>query len=271
MANVNGERYPERVEDIVRLLDAEVAAPVQFVKGLQTLYDAGARVFVADRSEAGTCRVRRGRARDDDVVTPCLRTNHPKLGDVPSFNQALCGLWPPGTGPPRGTATDGVRSPTPLRSPASPRYAPSRGHHRRRARAPGGERLFDDANVRRILDGEQLIDVIPSELRRRILDKHITRLVKGENGSGSFEAIDDVADVIKLAARAGELDLAASSASTRISYARSGVIPSWRSPPGSTRCATPACRSSSTTARRARTRSCRTAGACPTHSATTRA
>ena len=39
-----------------------------------------------------------------------------------------------------------------------------------------------------------------------MLDKHITRLVKGEAG-GRFETIDSPADVIKLAGRAGEFDL----------------------------------------------------------------
>ena len=35
-----------------------------------------------------------------------------------------------------------------------------------------------------------------------MLDKHITRLVKSDDGGGRFETIDDAADVIKLAARA---------------------------------------------------------------------
>ncbi len=73
---------------------------------------------------------------------------------------------------------------------------------------PGTERLFDDANLARLLDGEQGIDVIPGRLRREILDKHITRLVKGEDGSATFETIDRLEDVIKLAARAGAFDLA---------------------------------------------------------------
>lgn len=72
---------------------------------------------------------------------------------------------------------------------------------------PGTERLFDDANVVRLLNGEQGIDVIPGRLRHDILDKHITRLVKAEDGSASFEAIDRLDAVIKLAARAGAFDL----------------------------------------------------------------
>src|ERR1019366_5148006 len=67
--------------------------------------------------------------------------------------------------------------------------------------------VFDDGNLARILDGEQFIDVIPTRIRDAILDKHMTRLVKRENGTPSFEVIDDAADVIKLAGRGGEVDL----------------------------------------------------------------
>src|ERR1035437_5283674 len=49
VANVNGEFYPTGAGVVPQMLDLlaqQVAAPVQFVKGLNTLYDAGARVFV---------------------------------------------------------------------------------------------------------------------------------------------------------------------------------------------------------------------------------
>ena len=48
--------------------------------------------------------------------------------------------------------------------------------------------------------------MIPGRLRREMLDKHITRLVKGDDGGASFETIDRLDDVIKLAARAGAFD-----------------------------------------------------------------
>ena len=48
---------------------------------------------------------------------------------------------------------------------------------------------------------------IPTRFRRAMLDKHITRLVKSENGEPRFETISDVADVIKLAGRGGAFDL----------------------------------------------------------------
>ncbi|MCK4775410.1 MAG: beta-ketoacyl synthase, partial [Candidatus Krumholzibacteria bacterium] len=73
---------------------------------------------------------------------------------------------------------------------------------------PGVEKVFDDANVQRILDGGQFIGAVPDSIRERMADKHIIRLVKTNDGSGSFETIDNVDEVIKLAARGGDLDLA---------------------------------------------------------------
>ena len=74
---------------------------MQFVKGLRTLHDAGARVFV----EVG----RKKRCRDLSMMCSAsaamwfpLFTNHPKVGDIASFNQALCGLYAAGLG--RGVA-----------------------------------------------------------------------------------------------------------------------------------------------------------------------
>ena len=72
---------------------------------------------------------------------------------------------------------------------------------------PGTEHIFDDGNLARILRGDQFIDLIPTRLRRAMLDKHITRLMKNDNGGPSFETINNVADVIKLAGRGGAFDL----------------------------------------------------------------
>ena len=80
------------------LLAQQVASPVQFVKGLQ--YAVRRRrtyVFV----EVGPKKALQGFAEEvlgdrGDVVS--LFTNHPKVGDIPSFNQALCGLYAAGLG-----------------------------------------------------------------------------------------------------------------------------------------------------------------------------
>src|SRR5205085_8561970 len=96
IANVNGELYPEAREAMLDLLARQVASPVQFVKGLETLYAQGARVFV----EVGPKRALQGFV-DDVLDSPdvlALSTNHPKQEDAVAFNQALAGLYAAGLG-----------------------------------------------------------------------------------------------------------------------------------------------------------------------------
>ena len=263
VANVNGEFYPMGPDVVPQMLDIlaqQVAAPVQFVKGLRTLYDAGARVFV----EVGPKKALQGFAEDvlgdrGDVVS--FFTNHPKNGDIPSFNQALCGLYAAGLG--RGQAEVSLelaeKPLTVVSAPASPvetlrqaplaasvpatstASAPSNGDrymelgrffaevlergqqiYQGQKKAPteapivitgaalglpGTEHIFDDGNIARILRGDQFIDAIPTRFRQAMLDKHITRLMKSDNGGPTFESINALADVIKLAARGNAFDL----------------------------------------------------------------
>ncbi len=72
---------------------------------------------------------------------------------------------------------------------------------------PGVDQVFDDANIGRILAGQQFIHTLPESARARMADMHITRLVKSESGAASFETIDDPAEVIKLAGRRAPLDI----------------------------------------------------------------
>ncbi|MEN8158937.1 MAG: type I polyketide synthase, partial [Myxococcota bacterium] len=93
VGNVHGELYPTGPgarERILDLLAEQVASPVQFVKGLETLYAEGVRVAL----EVGPKKALLGFATDvlgghEDFVA--LFSNHPKVGDVASLNQALCG------------------------------------------------------------------------------------------------------------------------------------------------------------------------------------
>jgi acyl transferase domain-containing protein/NAD(P)-dependent dehydrogenase (short-subunit alcohol dehydrogenase family)/acyl carrier protein len=260
VANVNGEFYPMGPDVVPKMLDIltqQVASPVQFVKGLRTLYEAGARVFV----EVGPKKALQGFAEDvlsdrGDVVS--LFTNHPKVGDIVAFNQALCALYAAGLGrgqaeewretgalstaeasvadPPHpiAPALSGSISVTPPANSSGDRYAElghlfagvlDRGWQIYRGPdqpspsslpvvitgaalgLPGTEHIFDDANIGRILRGDQFIDPIPDRLRRAMLDKHINRLVKSDNGGPTFESINNLADVIKLAARGKTFDL----------------------------------------------------------------
>ncbi|MDR1727061.1 MAG: acyltransferase domain-containing protein, partial [Acidobacteriota bacterium] len=100
ITNVTGGFYPSGpgvVPEMIGLLGRQVSSPVQFIKGLNTLYDAGARVFV----EMGPKRILYGFVEDvlggrEDVLA--LFTNHPRIGEAASVNMALCGLYAAGLG-----------------------------------------------------------------------------------------------------------------------------------------------------------------------------
>jgi len=269
IANVSGEFYPTGpgVEtEMLDILAKQVSSPVQFVKGLESLHGAGARVYV----EVGPKRALQGFV--DDVLgergVASLFTNHPKADDVVAFNQALCGLYAAGVGVGEDDAVatraaGGAREELTGAPPAAPSPAPpvpvspvaarpsasaagsgavATGDDARNLQLgrmfasfleqagrlyageavatrapvvvsgaalglPGLPHVFDDGNLARLLHGQQLIDVIPTRFRRAILDKNVTRLVKSEESGAAFVRIDDPNDVIKLAARAGELDL----------------------------------------------------------------
>ena len=198
VANVNGGFYPMGAGSrtaMLEILARQIASPVQFIQGLRTLYEAGARVFV----EVGPKKALHGFVEDvlgsrPDVLA--LFTNHPKLEDATAFNQALCGLYASGLGASRAEREEPVATQPVVITGAA-------------LGLPGTERIFDDHNVSRILKGEQFIDVIPIRCRKAMLDKHITRLVKSDNGGPSFEQIHHASEVVKLAGRGGAFDLEA--------------------------------------------------------------
>jgi acyl transferase domain-containing protein len=97
VANVTGELYPTTVEAIKDILELQIASPVQWVKGLETLYANGCRTFV----EVGPKKALKGFVDDVLGAKPgvvSLFTNHPKTGELQSFNHALCGLYAAGYG-----------------------------------------------------------------------------------------------------------------------------------------------------------------------------
>ncbi len=276
IANVTGDFYPTGGDvrrKVLDLLTLQVASPVQFVKGLETLYHAGARVFV----EVGPKRALQGFVEDVLGQRPgvvSLATNHPRLGDVVAFNQALCGFYAAGIGAATAAARPRVveLAPAPRLAPATvaaPATAPpaatavtapapvvstalssggsgdsirdlgllfaeflEKGMRIHRGEAapapasapapavepvvvsgaslglPGRPKVFQDDNVAAILRGDQLIGRLPDRILEAMATKHITRLVKSEHGESRFEEVTSTDEVIKLAGRIGELDLA---------------------------------------------------------------
>ncbi|MBD3189419.1 MAG: acyltransferase domain-containing protein, partial [Candidatus Heimdallarchaeota archaeon] len=74
---------------------------------------------------------------------------------------------------------------------------------------PGRNRkVFAESNFDDILSGENFIEPIPKEFREKMVEKNIVRLVKDAVKGAQFQSINDVSEVIKLAAQKGEFDLA---------------------------------------------------------------
>jgi len=273
IANVSGAPYPTDITAIKDNLEQQIASPVQWVKGLETLYAAGCRVFV----ECGPKKALKGFVDDVLGAKPgvvSLFTNHPKTGELASLNQALCGLLAAGLGATapepttnghggpgsaghlersavdheldqaapekdttvshtNGNGNGAKAAPASLDAlgallaralEAAPAAAPAQPAAFDRNTAPPGsvvisgtglglpgaeKPVMDPDNAMRILRGEQFIDLIPARFRDRMLRKRITRVVKGEDGAGSFETIDDPDHVIRLAGRPGSFDLSA--------------------------------------------------------------
>ena len=83
------------METIRRRLADQMASSVQFVKGVETCYREGARIFL----EVGPKRALQALAEsilEDKSDVLCLSTNHPKRGGVRSFHDAMCGLYAAG-------------------------------------------------------------------------------------------------------------------------------------------------------------------------------
>ncbi|NPV56114.1 MAG: acyltransferase domain-containing protein, partial [Anaerolineae bacterium] len=131
VANVTGALYPDGKEAVLDLLAQQVASPVQFIKGVRTLYDQGGRVFV----EVGPKRVLSALANDILKGQPgaaVFATNHPREGALISFNKALCGLLAAGVSPVASAATAAFAAanasamPVPgIIAPASPTAVPA--------------------------------------------------------------------------------------------------------------------------------------------------
>jgi acyl transferase domain-containing protein len=185
VANVDGEFYPSGPDARPAMLDIlgqQVASPVQFIKGLRTLFNAGARVFV----EVGPKKALHGFVEDilgdrSDVLA--LFTNHPKFEDTVAFNNALCGLYASGLGA-ACVETEAAPAPKAAEKPQTTTPVVITGAS---LGLPGTEHIFDDGNVARMLAGEQFISAIPARFREAMLDKHITRLMKSDNGGPTFE------------------------------------------------------------------------------------
>ena len=88
--NVTSSWYPETRGEILDLLSEQVAAPVEWIAQLERMYADGARVFV----ECGPKRALTGFVASTLKRRPhrAIFTNHPKVGELESFDNALAAL-----------------------------------------------------------------------------------------------------------------------------------------------------------------------------------
>ena len=223
-ANVTGNVYPNDRDAILDMLAAQVASPVQFIRGIQTLSDLGARVFVESGPKRVLCAltgdILKGR---EDVQL--LASNHPRKGGLVSFNEALCGLFAAGVQPifdqPQAAVSieQSVSSALPvdeMQQPVAvePVYPvnPAAGLtgsvviSGAGVGLPGqGRSVFADDNIQRLLKGEQLIEPLNPSVRDEMIQKRVTRLVKSDAGA-VMVAIDELDQTIKLAGQRGAFD-----------------------------------------------------------------
>ena len=85
------------------LLGRQVASPVQFVAGLRHL-PMPAHASSSRSARSGRCAASSPTSSATTATIVNLATNHPKAGDIVSFNQALCGLYAAGLGDGRADA-----------------------------------------------------------------------------------------------------------------------------------------------------------------------
>ena len=218
VANVSGELYPTSREEILDLLAAQVASPVQFVKGMQTLYQQGARIFI----ESGPKRVLNALAADnlkekEDVSI--IATNHPRKGGKASFNEALCAIYAAGIPRIKQQPSQSVQDlvvenpPIPVhtsRRSGMPETLPITGSVVITGAGLGlpgrGHRVFEDENIDQLLKGDMRIEGLSETERKQMLEKHVTRLVKSEAGA-VMEEITSFDQTLKLAGQGGKFDL----------------------------------------------------------------
>ncbi len=227
VANVTGELYPTTRDEILEILGQQVASPVQFIKGMQTLYAQGARAYV----EVGPKRVLNALANDnfkDRNDVTLLATNHPRKGAVVSFNEALCGMLAAGIQPQAARTSSAATAPAVNPSMTVNPHSNGNGSSPRpQAQAEDGRlpltgsvvvsgaglglpgrkhHVFDDRNVESILKGEQRIEPIPTKMRQSMVDLRPSRLEKSDSGA-QIITINHLDSTLKLAGQPGKFNL----------------------------------------------------------------
>lgn len=226
-SNVNAAYYPESKDAIVELMAKQLASPVQFIDQIEHLYADGARLFV----EVGPRRAVTGFVRNVLGAREhrALAANHPKKSGVLGFLELLAALASDGveidfSGQSPVVSMSGSVAPQAPKSsaqirmhaePVATKVVKTQAGHAEDpivisgmsvalpTEHPTGTDIHTDL-FGRLLAGDNLIQAIAVDERQRILDKNVVRLNKT---TGTFAPLQELGDVIQLAARMGKVDL----------------------------------------------------------------
>ncbi|NUM33707.1 MAG: SDR family NAD(P)-dependent oxidoreductase [Candidatus Brocadiae bacterium] len=263
VSNVTGKFYPDQNSDksrILDLLEEQITSPVQFIQGIETLYEQDARIFV----EVGPKKALSGLVSDilGKKNHVAIYSNHPKKDDITALNDLLAALYAQGYGlarerheeirlyqqnavhPQSYKEEENINSisgdflsmqdkrylelgqavghfleqmnlfqakaspsfslpPAPAPKPEEPLVISgiSLG-------LPGqGRSIFAEENFQRIFAGQNCIESLSLEDRRKMSSKNITRLVKQNNSDPKMETLSSEDDMIHLAGLSGQFDL----------------------------------------------------------------
>ena len=237
VSNVHGGLYPNDVAEITHLLASQVASPVEFIAGIETLYGLGVRTFV----EVGPKKAQAAFVKSilADRAHAAIHTCHPKQGEIASVRNALAAIWAR-YGVSERVAADVADDQRPAQSKnveqspaARPLDVTDASHASGASDAsdagqpldtrwdvpaavvcsgtalglPGQAEVFADGNIDALFAGTNLIDALPDSTVDAMLAKRITRLQKGADGTADFVPVSDADGCISLGGQAGEFSL----------------------------------------------------------------
>ncbi len=205
LSNVTARPYPRTPDEIRDLLALQVASPVEYIDEVERLYREGVRTFV----EVGPKRAQAGfvgailEGRPHRAVV----SNHPKLGGLASLRLAAAHLVAAGHAPFEPRPEQPTRAE--LEGPGDTVW-PVRAEVVCTGVAvglPGVEDPFCEDAFDRLLSGRSLIEALDEAGLEAQLDKSITRLEKGADGTATFVPVTEREQLIRLAGRLAPHDL----------------------------------------------------------------
>jgi len=230
--NVTGDWYPSHVPDIVEILSQQIASPVEWIKQINGLYAQGCKVFL----ECGPKRALTGLTSTTlkGLEHIAIHTNHPRRGEALSFIDSLgqllsLGLINSTASAPTTSARERsltqeiadlraqLRQQNPTVSSASASVDSSSKDISKvnivctgaSLGLPGGEQVFSEDNILRILHGENRLTAISRKMKNLFLMKDIVRVHKNpETGQGEFIQVNTADDCIQWAGQAQDFDFA---------------------------------------------------------------